>query len=307
MNVTTKLISLGLGSALVLSAIAAPSAAQNQTTPTQTAPTQTAPNQTTTAPAASTYLPVQEYDEYMRLGYAAQQEEDFAEAANFFRAALYAVPNDREATIAYWNARNELQSPELSDKAALYETYMEAGYDATDAGDYNAALGQFQAALQLRPRDYYAAQAVRNVTTYLNRGVGASSPTDVAPTYNVYAGETPYDRYMRLGYAAAQREAFATAQTYFRSALYERTNDRQATIAYWNAVDGLRDGEFGTGSEQTEAVYDRYMRLGYDATQNGNYQRALKFFESAMAERPQDAYAIQAIRNVQAYLNPQPQ
>ncbi len=291
MNTPKKLAALGLAA---LSLTFASQSALAQMPPDSTSPTTT---QTT-----ETYTPQQEYSEYMRLGYAASQEGDFAEAANFFRAALYAVPRDREATVAYWNARGELTSPELSDRALQYEASMEQGYDATDAGDYETALGHFEAALELRPRDYYAAQAIRNVYTYLNRGVGADSPGDVPLTYNVYAGETPYDRYMRLGYAAAQRQDFAAAQTYFRSALYERSNDRQATIAYWNAVDGVRDGEFGANSEVPEADYDRYMRLGYDATQNGNYERALGFFERAITERPNDVYAIRAVRNVRAYM-----
>ena len=220
MTLRTPIIALGI-SALLLS-------------PLSTPPLQ--------AQTENTYQPVQEYNEYMRLGYAAQQDGDYVEAANFFRAALYAVPNDQEATTAYWNARAALQpETELSDRAAQYEANMDAGYDATDTGDYEAALSYFQAALQLRPRDYYAAQAIRNVYTYLNRGVGADSPTDVSPTYNVYVGEAPYDR---------------------------------------------------------------YMRLGYDATQRGSYAQALRFFESALAERPNDVYAVQAIRNVQAYLAP---
>ena len=299
MNITKTLVSLGIGSALTLML-----AGQATTASAQTSPEEAPLNQT-----ATELTPRQEYNEYMRLGYAAQQEGDFVDAANFFRAALYAVPRDREATIAYWNAWGELKAGEqdnnLSDRAIAYEDNMEAGYDATDEGDYETALEYFQSALRLRPRDYYAAQAIRNVYTYLNRGVGANSPTDVPLTYNVYAGETPYDRYMRLGYAAAQRKDFAAAQTYFRSALYERSNDRQATIAYWNAVDGVRDGEFGANSEVPEADYDRYMRLGYDATQNGNYERAMRFFEQAIAERPDDAYAIQAIRNVRVYMSGQ--
>ena len=294
MNITQKLAALGIGSVLTLTLVSQAATAQAQTNPAQ---------------PVTELTPQQEYNEYMRLGYAAQQESDFADAANFFRAALYAVPRDREATIAYWNARGELQASErtddLSDRAIAYETNMESGYDATDDGDYETALEYFQSALRVRPRDYYAAQAIRNVYTYLNRGVGADSPTDVPLTYNVYAGETPYDRYMRLGYAAAQRKDFAAAQTYFRSALYERSNDRQATIAYWNAVDGVRDGEFGANSEVPEADYDRYMRLGYDATQNGNYERAMRFFERAIAERPDDVYAIQAIRNVRVYMSEQ--
>lgn len=289
MNTFKKLIALSVSSALALTLVG-PASAQEQPSPT---------------PQTTELSPQQEYNEYMRLGYAAQQAGDFEEAASFFRAALYAVPQDREATVAYWNARGELQSYDLSDRAQQYEDYMEQGYDATDAGEYEAALENFENALQIRPRDYYAAQAIRNVYTYLNRGVGADSPTDVPLTYNIYAGETPYDRYMRLGYAAAQRQDFAAAQTYFRSALYERANDRQATIAYWNAVDGVRDGEFGTNSEPPEADYDRYMRLGYDATQNGNYDRALRFFENAFTERPNDPYALQAIRNVRVYMAPE--
>ncbi|MEN8445665.1 MAG: hypothetical protein ABG776_11705, partial [Cyanobacteria bacterium J06555_13] len=249
------------------------------------------------------YRPEQEYDEYMRLGFASHQSGEYADAANFFRYALYAVPRDREATVAYWNAINELQSSnqDLTGRAAIYEANMEAGYDATEVSDYDAAMVYFRTALQQRPNDYYATQAIRNVHTYLNRGVNADSPSDVPLTYNVYAGETPYDRYMRLGYAAVQREDLAASITYFRSALYERKNDRQATIAYWNAVDGLRDGEFGLDTNP-ESVFDRYMRLGYDATTRNDYAQAVNFFERALAERPGDGYATQAIRNVRSYM-----
>lgn len=260
-------------------------------------------NQTIANPdeVAEPYRPEEEYDEFMRLGFASFQTGDYADAANYFRSALYVVPQDREATTAYWNAVNELQNPDLTGRAAVYEENMEAGYDATEANEYEQAIESFQAALEIRPNDYYAAQALRNVYTYLNRGENADSPSDVPLAYNVYAGETPYDRYMRLGYAAAQREDFSSAITYFRSALYDRNNDRQATIAYWNAIDGLRDGEFGT-DENPESVYDQYMRLGYDATNRNNYTQAMKFFEQALGERPEDGYALQAIRNVQTYM-----
>ncbi|MEO0457357.1 MAG: hypothetical protein AAF152_12370 [Cyanobacteria bacterium P01_A01_bin.114] len=289
MNLIKKLAMAGLVPALTLTVVSTSPVAKAQTS-------------ADTGAVAEPYSPEREYDEYMRLGFAAQQAGDYAIAANYFRYALYAVPNDREAITAYWNARSELQSTDLSGRAAIYEQNMEQGYDATDAGDYEVALEHFLMALQQRPDDYYATQAIRNVYTYLNRGVGASSPSDVPATYNVYAGETPYDRYMRLGYAAAQREDFTNAKTYFRSALYERPNDRQATLAYWNAVDGIQDGDFGLDAT-TESAYDRYMRLGYDATERGNYAQAINFFENALTERPEDGYATQAIRNVQTYMS----
>lgn len=48
------------------------------------------------------YSSEQEYDEYMRLGYTAEQSGNYTDAATFFRYALYAILNDQEATIAYW-------------------------------------------------------------------------------------------------------------------------------------------------------------------------------------------------------------
>ncbi|MGB3291589.1 MAG: tetratricopeptide repeat protein, partial [Phormidesmis sp.] len=282
MKFTRAITTIGLLSFLSSAAVSAPEVVKAQTA----APTAT--------PLPAT--PMQEYNEYMRLGFAAYQDENYADAANYFRAALYAVPNDREATTAYWNSINALNSPEVSGRAAVYEENMELGYDATESDDYPNALEYFQTALQQRPGDYYATQAIRNVQTYINRGTQPDSSTDVPPTVAVYPGELPYDRYMRLGYAAAQREDFAAAIAYFRSALYEQPNDQLATTAYWNAVDGMQDGEFGL-DETTETAYDRYMRLGYDATNRGDYERALNFFERAITERPQDGYAVQAIRN----------
>ncbi|WP_346290061.1 tetratricopeptide repeat protein [Sphaerothrix gracilis] len=246
------------------------------------------------------------YDQYMRLGYAAQQREDYAAAATYFRNALHFNPNDRAAVIAYWNVIDAMNQD--SQDLPLYDQYMEMGYDATDAGDYLTAQNYFQQALDQRPGDYYATQALRNVETYLARGEGANSTAgqaeDVTAPAAAYPGETPYDRYMRLGYAAQQQQEYLTARSYFRSALYERPNDRQATIAYWNVVDGLQDGDAGLGTLETDTeAYDRFMRLGYDATARGDYTRALNFFQQALEQRPSDYYATEAIANVQTYIN----
>jgi tetratricopeptide (TPR) repeat protein len=131
-----------------------------------------------------------------------------------------------------------------------------------------------------------------------------STPDEAAESVpQGYLGESSYDRYMRLGYAAQQEEAFATAADYFRSALLERPSDRWATIAYWNAINGTLDGEAGLGSEASaESRYDRLMRLGYDATQREEYQTALTFFQQALDQRPNDYYATKAIDNVTIYL-----
>lgn len=114
-------------------------------------------------------------------------------------------------------------------------------------------------------------------------------------------GESNYDFQMRLGYAAAQREDYATALIRFRNALYVRPNDRNATIAYYNMLDIL-DGNKPESKDVPKSAYDRHMRIGYAATDNQDYQTALINFRRALKARPNDAYASQAIRNVRTYI-----
>lgn len=114
-------------------------------------------------------------------------------------------------------------------------------------------------------------------------------------------GETSYDFQMRLGYAAAQREDYATALIRFRDALYVRPNDRNATIAYYNMLDIL-DGNKPESKDAPKSAYDRHMRIGYSATDNQDYQTALINFRRALKTRPNDPYASQAIRNVRTYI-----
>lgn len=261
---------------------------------------------------AQTSTPVQVqtlgYEDYMSLGYNAQAAGRYYEATQYFRYALYLVPNDQAAITAYWNVYGLI---EQDDSVTNFDALMNQGYDATDSGDYESAIAYFEQALAIRPGDPYASQALRNVRTYAGYGEGLTEDPLLSLDFNenadalvTYANESLYDRYMRLGYGALQEEAFRTAIDYFRSALYERPNDRLATIAYWNAVDGSQDGEAGLGSEVGELPYDRYMRLGYDATQRKDYPAAIQFFQEALTLRPGDYYATEAINNVSTYMNP---
>lgn len=261
----------------------------------------------TTAPPSTEVIRPGEssYNYYMRLGYAAAQRDDYQMAALHFRNALFERPRDRDATVAYWNSRDAItkrtDSNNQTQPESDYDRYMEIGYDATEEGNYQTALINFERALTERPGNYFAMQAVRNVKTFIQRGQG-KAPVAQATIPNFYPGELPYDRYMRLGYSATQRKAYRMAADHFRSALNFRPNDRQATIAYWNAVDVVKGGKREKQDASTESAYDRYMRLGYDASERGAYEQALRRFQRALKERPGDQYATQAIRNIRTYI-----
>ncbi|MEB3312449.1 MAG: tetratricopeptide repeat protein [Snowella sp.] len=248
------------------------------------------------------------YSQYMRLGYTAFQKGEAETATLYFRNALYERPNDRAATIAYWNARNAMKrqaKQEITQASSDYDRYMMAGYDATDLRDYPAALDNFKRALAERPEDFYATQALRNVQIYIARGQGQPGLSDPLSPSVIYPLESPYNRYLRLGYLAQQQGNYQAAANYFRSALTENPRDRYATLAYWNAMNALSGSnstDITTDTTATESDYDRYMRIGYDATERGNYQAALINFQRALQERPNDYYAIQAVRNVQTYI-----
>jgi hypothetical protein len=56
------------------------------------------------------------------------------------------------------------------------------------------------------------------------------------------------------------------------------------------------------GQPETIATYDQLMKSGYEATIQRNYQLALEKFQQALAQRPNDTYAQNAIANIQKYL-----
>jgi len=55
-------------------------------------------------------------------------------------------------------------------------------------------------------------------------------------------------------------------------------------------------------AERQQPEYDQHMQVGYSATQKKDYQTALINFKRALAERPGDTYATQAIQNVTRWL-----
>jgi hypothetical protein len=50
-------------------------------------------------------------------------------------------------------------------------------------------------------------------------------------------------------------------------------------------------------------LYDRYMRQGYRATTQRDYNNAILHFRDALRQRPRDRYATQAVRNVSRYIS----
>ncbi|MBD0268646.1 MAG: hypothetical protein ICV77_10175 [Cyanobacteria bacterium Co-bin8] len=128
-------------------------------------------------------------------------------------------------------------------------------------------------------------------------------------------GESEYDRLMRLGYAESRVGNYGVAQQDFEQALAVNPGDRMATIAFWNMENAIQKTAQAAQATQTvarvsnDAVpanaapdFDRYMNAGYSATEIRDYETALRYFNTALQIRPNNPYALQAIRNVNTYI-----
>lgn len=109
----------------------------------------------------------------------------------------------------------------------------------------------------------------------------ASAQAQVSPVIRTeranyeFPTESYYQRFMRLGDAAMQREDYKLAAEYFKSAFYERPNDRQALMAYTNAIEYFNP----TGAEleitRTPSGYTRYIPLDNNVPRRGDYPNSL--------------------------------
>lgn len=99
--------------------------------------------------------------------------------------------------------QNTLAQPTQPSKQSNYDSAMRAGYAAVQNRAYKAALENFRKALELRPQDPYALKAIQNVKGYIER-------------QKAQAVDSNYNRFMRIGYAAAQKRDYQTALINFR-------------------------------------------------------------------------------------------
>ncbi|MBE9000522.1 DUF928 domain-containing protein [Nostoc sp. UIC10630] len=87
--------------------------------------------------------------------------------ASYLLAALAFLPLEPVMTTQVLATESVVQ---LAQAKSAYTQYMQLGYNETKRRNYRKALGYFQQAERLRPGDRYATSAIRNVTSYIQRG-----------------------------------------------------------------------------------------------------------------------------------------
>ncbi|MGK7942760.1 MAG: HEAT repeat domain-containing protein [Crocosphaera sp.] len=84
--------------------------------------------------------------------------------------------NDTKSNIQYIAQGPNSDASSPSPGSSAYDQAMQAGYKATNEKDYQAAQKHFKNALEARPNDIYAQQALQNIEFYLAKQSNSLSP-----------------------------------------------------------------------------------------------------------------------------------
>ncbi len=163
-----------------------------------------------------------------------------------------------------------------------------------------------------------------NATTWAQQGIiqeswGRQTNTILIPKIMGLAQAPSAETPLKLG---TQGEAVEQLQTKLKQLGYFQGEvdgfygeETQLAVKELQKSEGVKaDGVVGENTwkllankptRQRSDDYDRYMSSGYRANQKRDYAQALEFFQQALAERPNDFYAKNAIRNVESYIDRQ--
>ncbi|WP_199305943.1 hypothetical protein [Pseudanabaena sp. FACHB-2040] len=89
-----------------------------------------------------------------------------SEIADYVQQVVNAYGQQQGTAAAAAAPRSSPPATQQPPQSVEFDRYMEAGYEATEQRDYETALLYFQRALDERPNNSYAQQAIQNVEQY---------------------------------------------------------------------------------------------------------------------------------------------
>ncbi len=206
-----------------------------------------------------------EYTALVAKGNELMRLRRYEEAYRQYVAAEEAWAEDGEAAKGKVAALRASEDYRLAQVA--YARFMTQGADALAARRYADAATAYQEALRLNPGDARATEGLRRAQAVVVRAA---------------RNKADYDKQMRLGSAALNRQFFVDAVNAFSAALKAAPGDPDATS-------GLSDARFG-----------RFMADGKRALMLKRRDDAINAFKKALDERPDDVTAKLYLRQAQA-------
>lgn len=229
-----------------------------------------------------------EYDENMRAGNRAADDENYAEAVAAFERAMAVMPGEKEA-----EKRRDAVADLLAKQKS--EAEAQAAYDAAikkadalyESEKYLEAKAEYAAALEAKPKDGYAAERQ------------SSCDTQLAAIAEAEARRAEFDQAMTEGNKALDDQAYPRALEKFDAALALFPDDANAAAKRTEAQDLL---DVQRAEAQKKEDYERLMSDADRAFGKEDYTDAEGLYAQAAAIMPDEKRPKERINEIRGIL-----
>jgi len=203
------------------------------------------------------------YKEYMTIGYQLTNEKDYDNALLNFEKALAIVPNDSYALKAIQNVKGF-----ISEKK--YYEYMNLGYSLVNKKDSLGAIENFNKALNFKPNDPKALEAIANVR---------------------------YSQYTYLGERFIENKDYKAAFVTFEMALKNKPNDskalenfkKSAKLTAFNLLNtDVTSGTSNNQNSNNKVQVGLYLDLVTQIEREQKFEDSLLVISKAFQENPSE-------------------
>lgn len=229
-----------------------------------------------------------EYDENMRAGNRAMDDEKYETAVAAFERAMEIMPEEKEAEKRRDTAADLLSKQKAEAEAqAAYTAAIEKADALYDQEKYEAAKAEYTAALNSKPSDTYASERK------------SACDTKLAEIAEAEARRAEFDELMTDGDNALDGEDYALAVEKFEAAL-GIFPDNVETTAKRDEARGLLDAELA--EKQKREDYDRLITEADKAFGKDAYDEALGLYSQARELIPEETRPTERINEIKGIL-----
>ena len=233
--------------------------------------------QTQKEAAAEAVAHRKKYAAAIAAGRSALSNKQFDEAVRQANIALDNEPGDSDATQLKMDAQaQEKSAAEVLARQRKYEAAIAAARNALQKGNFDTAIAQAKAALEIEPGDQEGTQIEGDAEAR------AKAAADAA------ARKQNYDAAMSAGRAAYSKGQYHEAMSDADTALENEPDDSQANQLKSNAQ--IQQQKIDEAQARRQR-YDNAMTAGGAAFSSGKYEEAIRQAKIALDNQPGDAPA----------------
>ena len=209
---------------------------------------------------------------------------DFAGAMAQADAALNLKPNDETALEFKQSVRAQWDAAYAAQQQSKSAAFLQKGKTLLAGGDYEGAMTQADAALNLRPKDAAALELKQNIRAQWDAAKSAQQ------------NQSQYTAALQKGKTLLAAGDFVAAMTQADALLVLKPNDA-AAMQFKKDVRAQWDAAYE--AQQQQSKYTAALQKGKTLLAAGDYAGAMTQAETALTLKPNDATALQFKQSIQ--------